>query len=250
MKSFSNNNIFHHRSERSRADSNPEYESDWRLYPLVDNLFNPRRPSTVECNSRNVVEAAAARARHDLPALPPLLYTSSAQVKFERNPDGCAFLEPLDFTPLLKTEPPNVPCDLVKTEAKPTDLELATAVSGYPPPAFESTIRRAPLAPANHQLAAPVEVPATPITANGLTEAAKKRRGRRSIMPRTGQITMAMIEVLRKENQSLEEDNKMNQLLLEQKEKQFMVIQQSVMAYLKHQEIILSQLLPHNVKKS
>lgn len=197
------------------------------------------------------MEAAAARARNDLPALPPLLYTSTAQVKFERQPDGCAFLEPLNFTPILKTEPPNVPCDLVKTEAKPTELELASAVSGYPPPSFESTIRRAPLAPANHQLsAAAVEIPATPVTANGLTEAAKRRRGRRSIMPRTGQITMAMIEVLRKENQSLEEDNNTNRLLLEQKEKQFLMIQQSVMAYLEHQEVMLSQLLPRNIKKS
>ncbi|XP_017098849.2 uncharacterized protein [Drosophila bipectinata] len=236
-------------SERSRLDSNPEYKSDWRLYPLIDSLLNPSRPTTIECNPRNVIEAAAAKARADLPALPPIQYPQGAPIKFERNPDGCAFLEPSELTPVLKTEPPSVPCDFIKTEEKPTELELATAVAGYATPAFDSTNRRAPLAPANHQLAVAVEVQ-TAATVNGLGEASKKKRGRRSIMPRTGQITMAMIEGLRKENESLEADIDTSRRLLEQKEKQFVVIQQSVLAYLDHQEAMLSQLLRHNIKNS
>ncbi|EDV57905.2 uncharacterized protein Dere_GG24281 [Drosophila erecta] len=93
-------------NERSRAEGNADFLTDWRLYPLIDCLFRPARPSADVFHARNVLEAAAARARSELPALPPLPLTCSAQLKFERDPDGSAFLDPQPLVhAVVKTEP-------------------------------------------------------------------------------------------------------------------------------------------------
>ncbi|XP_041565507.1 uncharacterized protein LOC121467613 [Drosophila elegans] len=61
-------------NERKRFESNPEYQSDWRLYALIDSLFRP---------DHHVVEETGSRLRH----------MASAPVRFERDPYGSAFLE-------------------------------------------------------------------------------------------------------------------------------------------------------------
>ncbi|KAH8391601.1 hypothetical protein KR200_005544 [Drosophila serrata] len=235
-------------NERSRIEGNPQYKSEWRLYALVHSIFQPTHPTADVHEAHTVLEAAATRARADLPALPPMIVNNTSQLKFERDPDGCAFLDavPCYIPPtVVKNEPYNEPYNLVKTETKPTGAELTNAVTLYPlPRTVEDLLRRSPLAPANHQL------PDMPLTAkiNGLPDA-KKRRGRRSILPRHGQVTMAQVEQLRKENQMLQEENEANLLELEQKEKHFLALQQSFQTYLDHQVIILSQIMRPGIKQ-
>ncbi|XP_016972019.1 uncharacterized protein LOC108039501 [Drosophila rhopaloa] len=229
-------------NERKRAESDAGYLPDWRLYALIDSLFHPARPPTDLCHALNVLEETASRARADLPALPPLRLTSSAQVKFERDPDGSAFLEaqPLVLS-MVKAEPEQVAYRQVKTEHKPTEAELAHYVAD---------IRRTPLTPANHQL--PVAEDANHVNGQPETNvfsAAKRRRGRRSILPRTGQITMAIVEGLRKENKMLEEQNDACLLALEHKEKQFLAMEQNFLMYLDRQEALLTHMQQRGIKQ-
>lgn len=180
-----------------------------------------------------------------------MILTTSNQLKFERDPDGSAFLDAaVPFVPpLVKTEPSNEPYNLVKTETKPTDAELTNAVAlySYPSPA-EDPIRRTPLAPANHQLP---ELPPG-VKVNGQQEAersaSKRKRGRRSILPRIGQITMAQVEQLRMENQILQEQNDAYLLELEQKEKQFLAMEQTFLAYLDRQDNMLAEIVRRGIK--
>ncbi|XP_017012678.2 uncharacterized protein [Drosophila takahashii] len=236
-------------SERARLDSNPNLQSDWRLFPLIDALFRPARPAKDLFHAHNVLDEAAVRARSDLPALPPLLLASSTQVKFERDPDGCAFLDaqPL-FRPVVKMEPQQEPFHhQVKTEYKPNEAQLAETPT-------ESAIRRAPLTPANHQLQEALDEPPHVAPTNGQPEAersggGKRRRGRRSILPRTGQITMALVEGLRKENKMLEQQNDAYLLALEQKEKQFLAMKRNFLGYLERQKTLLAHIQHRGIKQ-
>ncbi|KAI8038179.1 uncharacterized protein LOC128253159 [Drosophila gunungcola] len=234
-------------NERKRVESNAEHLSDWRLYALIDSLFRPDRPAADLCHAHHVLEQADARARADLPALPPLRHTASAPAKFERDPDGSAFLDaqPLGL-PVVKAEPAQAAYHQVKSEPKPTEAELGDAY------ADSAIIRRTPLTPANHLL--PDAEDATYAGhANGQPEAersaAKRRRGRRSILPRTGQITMAIVEGLRQENRMLEEQNDACLLALEQKEKQFLAMEQNFLTYLERQEALLAHMQQRGIKQ-
>nr|XP_016926054.1 uncharacterized protein LOC108006957 [Drosophila suzukii] len=229
-------------NERSRLEGNPGAQSDWRLYSLIDCLFRPARAAKDVFHAHNVLEEAAAKARAQLPALPPLHLTSSAQVKFERDADGCAFLDPQPLLrSVVKTEAQQDTYHQVKTETeyKPTEVKL-----GLVGTTAESATRRAPLTPANHQSPPDAEDPPHVGHTNGQPEAersaSKRKRGRRSILPRTGQITMAAVEGLRKENKMLQEQNDAYLLALEQKEKQFLVIEQNFMACMKRQKDLLA----------
>ncbi|KAH8351875.1 hypothetical protein KR084_000371 [Drosophila pseudotakahashii] len=237
-------------SERTRLETNPDFQSDWRLFPLIDSLFHPARPAKDLFHAHNVLDEAAVRARADLPALPPLLLASSIQIKFERDPDGSAFLDaqPL-FRPVVKTEPQQVPFHhQVKTEYKPTEAQL-----GLVETVAECAIRRAPLTPANHQLQDAHDDPPSVGLTNGQPETersgGKRRRGRRSILPRTGQITMSLVEGLRKENKMLEEQNDAYLLALEQKEKQFLAMERNFLGYLERQETLLAQIQHRGIKQ-
>ncbi|KAH8233916.1 hypothetical protein KR032_003875 [Drosophila birchii] len=241
-------------NECSHMERTPGYKSEWRLFALVHMLFHPKNPSADNDEAQKVLEAAAARARAELPALPPMLVTTNSHLKFERDPDGCAFLDakPCHIPPPEgNTKPSNEPYNSVKSEAKPTESELSNGVSHCPlPRATEDILRRPPLAPANHQL----PDANMPLTAkiNGLPNAdrmqAKRRRGRRSILPRNGQITMAQVEQLRKENQMLQEQNEANLLELKQKEKHFLSLQETFQTFLSHQQVILGHMLRENIK--
>lgn len=92
--------------ERSQSrGGNANFAKDWRLYALIDCLFCPAWPSSALFHFRNVLETIRATARVDLPALPPLLYTSPAQLKFERDSEGCTFLDAQPLVPaVVKTE--------------------------------------------------------------------------------------------------------------------------------------------------
>ncbi|XP_043661980.1 uncharacterized protein LOC122625969 [Drosophila teissieri] len=241
-------------NERNRAEGNADFVTDWRLYPLIDSLFRPARPSTDLFHERHVLETAAARARADLPSLPPLHLTSSTQLKFERDPDGCAFLDvqPLGHA-VVKTEPrQDVNHQPVKTEYNPTETQLGMAPNHCPQgAAADSAIRRAPLTPANHILPEAEDAPYGGHT-NGQSDAersvTKRRRGRRSILPQTGKITMAVVEELRKENKLLEEQNDASLQALEHKEKEFLIMEQNFLAYLERQETLLEQIQQRAIK--
>ncbi|XP_017062969.1 uncharacterized protein LOC108102471 [Drosophila eugracilis] len=241
-------------NERNRAQSNPDFLSDWRLYSLIDSLFHPAKAPANLFHAHNVLEEAATRARAELPALPPLFLPTSALVKFERDPDGSAFLDSQSIAvPVLKAEScQDAYRHQVKTEPKPTEAQLPYARAHYPPESHaENAVRRAPLMPANHQLLEAEDTPCTGL-ANGQPEtdrsASKRRRGRRSILPRTGQITMALVEGLRKDNKILEEQNDAYLLELEQKEKQFLAMEQNFLTYLKRQEALLAQMQKKCIK--
>ncbi|XP_016964714.1 uncharacterized protein LOC108034342 [Drosophila biarmipes] len=240
-------------NERNRLEGNPDAQSDWRLYSLIDCLFRPARPARDVFHAHHVLEQAAAKARADLPALPPLHLTSAAQIKFERDADGSAFLDP---QPLLrsavksKAQQDDYHHHQVKaeTEYKPTEAQLSVVGTSA-----ESATRRAPLTPANHQSPPGADDPPCAIHTNGQPEtersASKRKRGRRSILPRTGQITMAAVEGLRKENKMLQEQNDACLLALEQKEKQFLAMQQNFLAYLERQEALLAHIQHKGVKQ-
>ncbi|KAH8421141.1 hypothetical protein KR009_001001 [Drosophila setifemur] len=238
-------------NEKNRLQCNPEYKSEWRLYSLIDCLYYPTVPAGDLHLADNVLEAAVFRAREDLPALPHMLHTSTNQLKFERDSDGSAFLEALPTEHVLKTECPENACDHNTTEDKPSAAILIIAAASYSTKAEDGTIKRAPLTNANHQL---LEVDAHQPAANvnGQPEGcflAKKRRGRRSLMPHSGQITMALVEAIRKENQMLEEQNDANMLALEQKDKQFLTMELNLLAHLNRQESLLVHLEQYGIKQ-
>ncbi|KAH8269281.1 hypothetical protein KR018_001005 [Drosophila ironensis] len=216
-------------SERARVEGNPEYRPEWRLYPLIDCLLAPSSAPVDPHLAQSTVEAAASRERVKHPELPSLLRISTVQLKFERDAEGCAFLEDVPATDTAA----------VKVEAKPTTGELD---------AFASPVR-APLAPANHQLLpATEELPGTPL--NGQAEAAKRRRGRRGILPRAGQVTRAMVEALKEQNELLRQQNATSLLALEQKELQMLAMERNFMAFLHRQEAMLTQLAQDRIKEA
>ncbi|EDX03860.1 uncharacterized protein LOC6731118 [Drosophila simulans] len=242
-------------NDRNRVGSNANFANDWRLYALIDCLFSPAWPSSALFHIRNVLETIRATARVDLPALPPLLFTSSAQLKFERDAEGCTFLdaEP-PMHAVVKTEPLQDDYhQLVKIEHKPTVEQLEIAASHYlQRTAAESVIRRAPLTPANHILPEPEDAPYGGHTNGGQTDAersaSKRRRGRRSILPYSGKITMAIVEELRKENNMLEQQNDACLQALVHKEKQFLAMKQNFLAYMERQEALLALIQPPTIK--
>ncbi|XP_022225733.1 uncharacterized protein LOC111076296 [Drosophila obscura] len=218
-------------TERSRLEGNPEHVTEWRLYPLVDCLFQPKRPTADMHLAQNVLESAAMRVRSEQPDLPniPSSMSRAPFVKFERDPDGCAFLEaPPAPTPQSYLSSQST----VKTEPKPLEADDANS-----PIYAESTKRRTPLTPANYQLPLDERME---MGANGQMEYnAKKRRGRRSILPRMGQISLAQLEALRMQNSELERQNENNQLELEFKERQYNELEQTLDLWMHQQEVFL-----------
>lgn len=234
---------------------NANFAKDWRLYALIDCLFCPAWPSSALFHFRNVLETIRATARVDLPALPPLLYTSPAQLKFERDSEGCTFLDAQPLVPaVVKTEPlPDEHHQLVNIEYKPTVTQLENAASHYLERATaESVIQRSPLTPANHILPEAEDAPYGGHTNGGQTDAersaSKRRRGRRSILPHSGKITMAIVEALRKENSLLEQQNDACLQSLVRKEKQFLDMKQNFLAYMERQEAVLALIKQTTIK--
>ncbi|XP_026845006.1 uncharacterized protein LOC113565846 [Drosophila persimilis] len=227
-------------TERSRVEGDPEYTPEWRLYQIVDCLFNPERPSVDIHLVQNVLESAAMQVRSEHPDLPniPSSMSRAPYVKFNRDPDGCAFLEGPSPTPPQQTQ--NFPEMLhfsqnpVKTEPKPLEADEADS-----PTYAESAIRRTPLMPANYQLQLPVEE-RMEMGANGQMEyVGKKKRGRRSILPRVGQISLAQLEALRMQNGELERQNENSQMELEFKERQYNELEQTLDLWMHQQEMFL-----------
>ncbi|SPP86048.1 uncharacterized protein LOC117587668 [Drosophila guanche] len=218
-------------AERSRVESNPEHVLEWRLYPIIDCLFHPERPTEDIQLAQNVLESAAVRVRSEQPDLPniPSSMSRPPHVKFERDPDGCAFLEappgPPAQTSYLAEQLQQSP---VKTEPKPLEADEAES---------PSAMRRTPLTPVNFQQ--PMEE-RMDLSVNGQIEStAKRRRARRSILPRSGQISVAQLEALRLQNGELERQNEHSQVELQFKERQYNEMEQTIDVLMHQQEVFL-----------
>lgn len=160
--------------------------------------------------------------------------------------DKCPFLEADMKRVKIKCEPqqtlplvlPQVAA-LVKSEIMSCDEMEPINQLSVPTP----TEKRSPLAPANRILEANNLDFASMITPIGA-----RRPRRRSIMPRTGQITIAQIERLRQENDLLAEQRDAHLADLELKEREYQQLEQTFDFWIHQQETWMAYLDERGIK--
>ncbi|EDW76366.1 uncharacterized protein Dwil_GK15416 [Drosophila willistoni] len=217
--------------ESGRILADKEYISDWRLYPLVECVLNPSEPRPDVHHQRRVLAQAETKIRQEIPDFRPYVLTPMNHLRFNHDPDGCAFIERGDYEDPSANPEPIYSHD---TQFK-TDEHMDDEHDEWPS-------RRPPLAPANRSLETfAIDSEASPFTVPNLASTARQRR-RRSIMPRTGLITLAHIERLRKENDVLEEQNDCFIADLEMRELQLKVLEQNFKIWIQGQETVLKNL--------
>ncbi|KAL7739500.1 hypothetical protein ACLKA6_003945 [Drosophila palustris] len=206
-------------TEHGRVENDPQYKSPWRLYPLVDSLFQSTTSPTGVQSEQQLIEQIECNVRNELHSLPRFSRHDCRTMKFNQNPDGCPFLD----------VQPTMPAIIIKTESKDYDeFDAATPE------------KRSPLAPVNRNF----EQLSNSFDIGG----ASRRIRRRSIMPRTGQITLAQIEALRKENDLLAEQRDDSLKDLELKEREYLKLEQTLDFWLHQQEIWLAYLADRSIK--
>lgn len=236
--------LYRHRLERSRLEADPQYKSPWRLYALVDCLFQTATNSTDMLHERTFIDQIESNIRNELPSLPRFNRHDCKTMKYDQDKDKCPFLEADLKGVKMKYEPltpqplslPQVPM-LVKSEIISYDeLEPSNQMTMSTPPE-----KRSPLAPANRIL-----------EANNLdyalTPSSVRRPRRRSIMPRTGQITIAQIERLRQENDLLAEQRDAQLADLELKEREYQQLEQTFDFWIHQQETWMAYLDERGIK--
>lgn len=230
----------HCRVERSRYESDPQYKSDWRLYKLVDCLFQSAATATpLVITERKWIEDLESKIRIELPTLPRFNRHDCRTLKFEMDPNGCPFFEGQAAAAQVKAEVPTMldsPKPIIKTEMK-TEMEPLQSMQ---------TEKRSPLTPANRTLEPQLLSQQSPGLEFGQSTVRRSRR--RSIMPRTGQITLAQIERLRKENQMLAEQRDANLADLALKEREYQQLEQTFDFWLHQQETWMTYLDERGVK--
>lgn len=167
-------------------------------------------------------------------------------MKYDQHKDKCPFLEADLKRAKIKCEPqqtlplvlPQVTA-LVKSEIMTYDEMEPINQLSMPTP----TEKRSPLAPANRIFEANNLDFASVITPIGA-----RRPRRRSIMPRTGQITIAQIERLRQENDLLAEQRDANLADLELKEREYQQLEQTFDFWIHQQETWMAYLDERGIK--
>ncbi|XP_068151184.1 uncharacterized protein [Drosophila tropicalis] len=221
--------------ENGRILADKEYISDWRLYPLVECVLNPTEPRPDVYHQKRVLAQAETKIRQEIPDLRPYVLAPMNHLRFNHDPDGCAFIERENDVDLsAKPEPiysyPSAHGTQFKTVEHMDDEH------------DEWPARRPPLALANRSLETnATELEASPFTVPNHASIARRGR-RRSIMPRTGLITLAQIERLRKENDVLEEQNDCYLADLKMRELQLKVLEQNFKIWIQGQETVLQNL--------
>ncbi|XP_034100322.1 uncharacterized protein LOC117565366 [Drosophila albomicans] len=195
--------------ERSRLESDPEYKSHWRLYPLISSLFPSTTQESIILPEYSALGAIEAKVRSELPSLPRFQRHDCKTMKFEQDVDGCPFMVGQFIKPEML--PQSTPSKLfsIKTEEKTCDEIEDMRSSPEKRIPFVSTFEYAGSA---------------------------RRIRRRSIMPRTGQITMAQIQMLRQENDLLVEQRDAHLADLQLKERQYQNLEQTFDFWLHQQE--------------
>ncbi|KAH8273956.1 hypothetical protein KR044_006043 [Drosophila immigrans] len=210
-------------TERNRLESDLEYKSQWRLYPLIDGIFQSTTPGTTVLTEYNALEAIEARVCDELRSLPRFQRQDCRTMKFEQDVDGCPFMDGQQQQQ-IKSEilPPSTHSQLssFKTEAKVSDDYENEDLPSTPG-------KRTPFMASNRILDA--ECGSTP-------PGSARRIRRRSIVPRTGQITLAQIQMLRQENDLLVEQRDAHLADLELKERQYQNLEQTFDYWLHQQE--------------
>ncbi|ALC39728.1 CG14005 [Drosophila busckii] len=196
--------------ERGRIEADPQYKSTWRLFNLVDSMFQPQ--STAALSENKTMEAVETKVRKELPSLTPFSRHDCKSYSLDQDPDDCAFLDSQRLPNEIKSE-----TVWVKAEFK-SEMEIDAHI-------------RAPLAPANRTLTS-----ASPTLFLEFPSMRRHRRQQRSIMPRTGQITMAQIERLREENEVLAKRVEAEKAMLEIKERESLHYEQLFDCWLHQQE--------------
>ncbi|XP_017859783.1 PREDICTED: uncharacterized protein LOC108611575 [Drosophila arizonae] len=231
--------------ERSRYESDPQYKSDWRLYQLVDCLFQPAAaagttpPITTE---RKFIEDLEEKIRREVPNLPRFNRHDCRTMKFEMDPNSCPFYEDQASTPQVKAELHQMldsPKQQIKTELK-AEMEHLQPAQSIP------TEKRSPLMPANRTLEPQSQPQPSPVSE--FSQPSVRRLRRRSIMPRTGQITLAQIERLRKENEMLAEQRDAHLADLALKEREYQQLEQTFDFWLHQQETWMAYLDTRGIK--
>lgn len=219
-----------HRIEHGRVASDSHYKSPWRLYPLVDSLFQPTTSSATIQTEQQLIEKIECNIRNELSNLPRFSRHDCRTLKFEQDPDGCPFLEGQQAMAPIKSEQSaiNHPSLTIKTEAMDYEENGANQQTS-----------RSPLAPANRVL----EYMLSPFDSGS-----GRRIRRRSVMPRTGQITVAQIEALRKENELLAKKRDRDLESLKLKEHQYLQLEQTFDIWLHKQEKWLKYLADSDIK--
>lgn len=195
-------------------------------------------------HERTFIDQIECNIRNELPSLPRFNRHDCKTMKYDQNKDRCPFLEADLKGFKVKCEPltpqplslPQVPM-LVKSEIISYDeMEPINQMTMSTPPE-----KRSPLTPANRIL-----------EANNLdyamTASSVRRPRRRSIMPRTGQITIAQIEQLRRENDLLAEQRDAHLAELEMKEREYLHLEQTFDFWIHQQETCMAYLDKRGIK--
>ncbi|XP_030555314.1 uncharacterized protein LOC115758706 [Drosophila novamexicana] len=233
--------------ERNRMETDPQYKTEWRLYALVDCLFQPEtaapKSTPIVQTERKRIEEIESTIRSELPSLPRFNRHDCRTMKFEQDPNACPFFEGQQAVTAaqIKTELPQHVLPNVKTEVKPEfDVEPTMALPAE---------KRSPLAPANRTLEPLLLPPLSPAAEFAAAPPGAGRRSRRrTIMPRTGQITLALIERLRKENELLAEQRDANLADLAMKEREYQQLEQTFDFWLHQQETWMAYLDERGIK--
>lgn len=233
-----------HRTEHGRVESDSQYKSSWRLYSLIDCMFQSTKTGSAVQTEPQLIEQIESKVRKELPYLPRFTRHDCRTIKFSQNPDGCPFLDGQQTMPPIKSEllVPGTPTQLtfIKNEIKEYDeydanLKMATTPEYRPP-----------LVPANRVLD---QMPNPFDTGSASTGVGRVRIRRRSFMPRSGQITLAQVEALRKENDLLAEQRDNSLKALKLNEQQYLQLEQTFDLWLHQQEVWIAYLEARKMKE-
>ncbi|EDW02853.1 uncharacterized protein LOC6561751 [Drosophila grimshawi] len=231
--------------ERSRLESDPQYKSEWRLFPLIDCLFQTggtaATPPNVAQTELKRIEQLEANVRQELTNLPRFSRHDCKTIKFKQDPNGCPFLD----VQQQEQQPLSFHYAHIKTEVK-QELDIIPTLPEE---------KRFPLMSANRikqephllPMSASEQSPSTSLDSNPACYSRRTRR--RMIMPRSGSITLAQIEQLQKENELLKEQRDMDLADLKLMEREYQLLEQKLDSCLHRNEVLLNYMDTYLVKR-
>lgn len=215
------------------------------MYQLIDCLFQPTASvgaAPLVTTERKFIEDLEEKIRREVPSLPRFNRHDCRTMKFEMDPNGCPFYEDQATTAQVKAELPQM-LDSARQQIK---TELKAETEHLQPAQSMPMEKRSPLMPANRTLEPQLQPQQSPVLESG--QPSVRRLRRRSIMPRTGQITLAQIERLRKENDILAEQRDAHLADLALKERQYQQLEQAFDFWLHQQETWMEYLDTRGIK--
>lgn len=195
---------------------------------------------------RSFIDQIESNIRGELPSLPRFNRHDCKTMKYDQHKDECPFLETDLKAMKIKCEPqPPLPLQLPKVAALvKSEIVSSDEIESINQRTMTTPVeKRSPLAPANRIVEAN-----NMDYASKITPSSARRPRRRSIMPRTGQITIAQIERLRQENDLLAEQRDAQLADLELKEREYQQLEQTFDFWIHQQETWMAYLDERGIK--